>query len=80
MSIGTVFYSTYLKSRGISRRLNSSPTLVLYRITLLRPATSYFSSPIFRIPGRMFPVTALYALEPESDYLEAALLTVLQVR
>ena len=27
----------------------------------------------------MFPVTALYALEPESDYLEAALLTVLQV-
>ena len=28
----------------------------------------------------MFPVTALYALEPESDYLEAALLTVLQVR
>ena len=27
----------------------------------------------------MFPVTALYALEPESDYLEAALLTVLQI-
>ena len=32
---------------------------------------------IFRIPGITFPVEILYTKEPESDYLEAALMTVL---
>ena len=35
--------------------------------------------PIFSIPGRLFPVTVLYSKEPEQDYLEAALITVMQV-
>ncbi|KAL7069181.1 putative DHX8/prp22-type ATP-dependent RNA helicase [Cryptosporidium serpentis] len=34
---------------------------------------------IFTIPGRTFPVEILYTREPESDYVEAALLTVLQI-
>jgi ATP-dependent RNA helicase DHX8/PRP22 len=34
---------------------------------------------IFRIPGRTFPVVSLFAREPEQDYLEAALITVLQI-
>ena len=34
---------------------------------------------IFRIPGITFPVEILYTNEPESDYLEAALMTVLQI-
>lgn len=42
--------------------------------------SSYFNEcPIFTIPGRTFPVEILYSREPESDYLEAALLTVMQI-
>lgn len=34
---------------------------------------------IFRIPGRTFPVDILYTKEPESDYLDASLTTVMQI-
>ena len=39
----------------------------------------FFQAPIFRIPGRTFPVEILYTKEPESDYLDAALITVMQI-
>ncbi|CAM9579809.1 unnamed protein product [Ectocarpus fasciculatus] len=40
----------------------------------------YFNDcPIFTIPGRTFPVEILYCKEPESDYLEAALITIMQI-
>ncbi len=35
--------------------------------------------PIFRIPGRTFPVEIYYSKEVESDYLDAALITVMQI-
>jgi ATP-dependent RNA helicase DHX8/PRP22 len=35
--------------------------------------------PIFTIPGRLFPVTILYAKQPEQDYLDAALITIMQI-
>ena len=40
----------------------------------------YFNeSPIFTIPGRTYPVEVLYSKEPEMDYLNAALVTVMQI-
>ncbi|GMI34637.1 hypothetical protein TrCOL_g13015 [Triparma columacea] len=39
----------------------------------------FFDCPIFTIPGRTYPVTVLYTKEPESDYLDAALITVMQI-
>jgi ATP-dependent RNA helicase DHX8/PRP22 len=39
----------------------------------------FFNCPIFTIPGRTFPVEILYVKEPESDYLEAAIITVMQI-
>lgn len=39
----------------------------------------FFDSHIFTIPGRTFPVEILYSKEQESDYVEAALMTVLQI-
>lgn len=40
----------------------------------------YFNDcPIFTIPGRTFPVEVLYTKEPETDYLDAALITVMQI-
>jgi len=42
-------------------------------------STYFFNCPIFTIPGRTFPVEILYTKEPESDYLDAAMITVMQI-
>lgn len=39
----------------------------------------FFNCPIFTIPGRTFPVEVLYTKDPESDYLDASLITVMQI-
>ncbi|CAM6098026.1 unnamed protein product [Calypogeia fissa] len=39
----------------------------------------FFNCPIFTIPGRTFPVEILYTKTPETDYLDAALITVMQI-
>ncbi|KAK2989661.1 hypothetical protein RJ640_021581 [Escallonia rubra] len=39
----------------------------------------FYDCNIFTIPGRTFPVEILYAKQPESDYLDAALITVMQI-
>ncbi|OAY52006.1 probable pre-mRNA-splicing factor ATP-dependent RNA helicase DEAH5 [Manihot esculenta] len=39
----------------------------------------FFNCNIFTIPGRSFPVEILYTKQPESDYLDTALTTVLQI-
>ena len=42
--------------------------------------SKYFDdAPIFRIPGRRYPVDILYTKAPEADYLDAAVVTCLQV-
>ncbi|XP_031270199.1 probable pre-mRNA-splicing factor ATP-dependent RNA helicase DEAH5 [Pistacia vera] len=39
----------------------------------------FFNCNIFTIPGRTFPVEIFYSKQPESDYLDAALITVLEI-
>ncbi|KAF6766742.1 P-loop containing nucleoside triphosphate hydrolase protein [Ephemerocybe angulata] len=39
----------------------------------------FFGCPIFTIPGRTYPVEIMYTKEPESDYLDASLITVMQI-
>ena len=39
----------------------------------------FFEAPIFTIPGRTFPVEILYTKDPETDYMDASLLTVMQI-
>ena len=39
----------------------------------------FFEAPIFSIPGRAFPVEILYTREPETDYLDASLITIMQI-
>ena len=42
--------------------------------------SEYFdNAPIFRIPGRRYPVNILYTKAPEADYMDAAVVTTLQV-
>ncbi|UZJ54340.1 hypothetical protein CBS101457_003660 [Exobasidium rhododendri] len=42
-------------------------------------STYFYGCPIFTIPGRTYPVEVLYTKEPEPDYLDAALITVMQI-
>ncbi|KAI1311931.1 DEAH-box ATP-dependent RNA helicase prp22 [Mortierella claussenii] len=42
-------------------------------------STYFFDCHIFSIPGRTYPVEILYTKEPESDYLDASLITVMQI-
>jgi ATP-dependent RNA helicase DHX8/PRP22 len=44
-----------------------------------RFSSYFFDCPILTIPGRTYPVEVLYAKEPESDYLDSALQTVIQI-
>jgi len=40
----------------------------------------YFDdAPIFRIPGRMYPVQVYYTKAPEADYVDATVVSVLQI-
>ncbi|ESR61117.1 hypothetical protein CICLE_v10017732mg [Citrus x clementina] len=61
-------YRSYLKL------LISSATLDAEKFS------DYFgSAPIFKIPGRRYPVELFYAKAPEADYIEAAIVTVLKI-
>jgi len=63
-----------LKRRPDMRVIVTSATLDADKFS------TYFNEcPIFTIPGRTYPVEILYSKEPESDYLEAALMTVMQI-
>jgi len=42
-------------------------------------STYFFDCPIFTIPGRIHPVEMLYTKEPEADYLDACIVTVMQI-
>ena len=37
------------------------------------------NAPIFRIPGRRYPVDMFYTKAPEADYVDAAVVSVLQI-
>ena len=42
--------------------------------------SEYFDfAPIFRIPGRRYPVDILYTKQPEADYMDAIVVSVLQI-
>lgn len=40
---------------------------------------SYFDAPLLDIPGRLHPVEIFYTLDPEKDYMEAAVRTAVQI-
>ncbi|KAJ3324084.1 DEAH-box ATP-dependent RNA helicase prp22 [Boothiomyces sp. JEL0866] len=63
-----------VKERPDLRLIVTSATLDAERFS-----SYFFNCPILTIPGRTFPVEVLYAKEPESDYLDSALITAMQI-
>jgi pre-mRNA-splicing factor ATP-dependent RNA helicase DHX16 len=62
-------------------RFRSDLTLIISSATLdSEKFSSYFDrAPIFNIPGRQHPVEIFYTKAPEADYLDAAVVSVLQI-
>nr|NVI75400.1 lethal (2) 37Cb [Cucujiformia] len=62
-------------------RFRSDLKLLISSATLDAQKFSEFfdSAPIFRIPGRRFPVDIYYTKAPEADYVDACVISVLQI-
>jgi pre-mRNA-splicing factor ATP-dependent RNA helicase DHX16 len=63
-------------------RFRSDLKLLISSATLDAEKFSEFfdEAPIFRIPGRRFPVDIYYTKAPEADYIDACVVTILQVK
>eukprot|EP00884_Botryococcus_braunii_P019060 jgi/Botrbrau1/5838/Bobra.0366s0019.1 len=66
--------------KGIIQKRNDLKLIVTSATLDAEKFSEYFlQCPIFTIPGRTYPVEILYTKSPESDYMDAALITVMQI-
>ena len=66
--------------KDIAARRNDLKLIVMSATLDAGKFQEYFDhAPLMRVPGRLHPVEVFYTPEPEADYMEAALRTVLQI-
>lgn len=68
-----------LLKKAIKKRPDLKLIVTSATLDAVKFSTYFFEAPIFTIPGRTFPVEVLYTKEPETDYLDASLITVMQI-
>ncbi|KAI0295037.1 P-loop containing nucleoside triphosphate hydrolase protein [Russula brevipes] len=68
-----------LLKKAIKRRADLKLIVTSATLDAEKFSKYFFGCPIFTIPGRTYPVEVLYTKEPESDYLDASLITVMQI-
>lgn len=68
-----------LSSEAVKRRPDLKLIVTSATLDAEKFSKYFFGCPIFTIPGRTYPVEILYTKEPESDYLDASLITVMQI-
>ncbi|KAL9113113.1 MAG: hypothetical protein Q9227_002725 [Pyrenula ochraceoflavens] len=68
-----------LLKKTVKRRPDLKVIITSATLDADRFSSFFLNAPIFSIPGRTFPVEIMFSREPESDYLDAALTTVMQV-
>lgn len=68
-----------LMKKAVQKRKDLKLIVTSATLDSVKFSEYFFSAPIFTIPGRMFPVEILYTKEPETDYLDASLITVMQI-
>ncbi|XP_066925982.1 ATP-dependent RNA helicase DHX8-like [Clytia hemisphaerica] len=68
-----------LLKKAVLKRKDLKLIVTSATLDAVKFSTYFFEAPIFTIPGRTFPVEILYTKEAEADYLDAALITVMQI-
>jgi len=68
-----------LLKKVIKRRKDLKVIVTSATLDAVKFSSYFFEAPIFTIPGRTFPVEIMYTKEPETDYLDASLITVMQI-
>ncbi|KAF8527374.1 P-loop containing nucleoside triphosphate hydrolase protein [Hysterangium stoloniferum] len=68
-----------LLKKAIKRRPDLKVIVTSATLDAEKFSKYFFESPIFTIPGRTYPVEILYTKEPETDYMDASLITVMQI-
>ena len=74
----TIHFTT-LVSVVVSQMITIKLIVTSATLDAVKFSSYFYEAPIFTIPGRTFPVEILYTKEPETDYLDAALITVMQI-
>ena len=68
-----------LLKRAIGQRPDLKLIVTSATLDAVKFSRYFFDAPIFTIPGRTFPVEILYARQPGIDYLDASIVTVMQI-
>ncbi|KAL7305983.1 hypothetical protein TKK_0001453 [Trichogramma kaykai] len=64
---------------AVGRRPDLKLIVTSATLDAVKFSSYFFEAPIFTIPGRTFEVEIMYTKEPETDYLDASLITVMQI-
>ncbi|KAF1744604.1 hypothetical protein MXB_2123 [Myxobolus squamalis] len=68
-----------LMKKVVEKRKDLKLIVTSATLDAVKFSTYFHEAPIFTIPGRSFPVEIMYAVEPNTDYLDEALITVMQI-
>ncbi|XP_072029545.1 ATP-dependent RNA helicase DHX8-like [Amphiura filiformis] len=68
-----------LLKKTVKRRPDMKLIVTSATLDAVKFSQYFYEAPIFTIPGRTFPVEILYTKEAEADYLDASLITVMQI-
>nr|XP_054767860.1 ATP-dependent RNA helicase DHX8-like [Lytechinus pictus] len=68
-----------LLKKAVKKRPDLKLIVTSATLDAVKFSAYFFEAPIFTIPGRTFPVEILYTKDPETDYLDASLITVMQI-
>uniref|UniRef100_A0A8C2EF33 RNA helicase n=1 Tax=Cyprinus carpio TaxID=7962 RepID=A0A8C2EF33_CYPCA len=68
-----------LLKKTVQKRTDMKLIVTSATLDAVKFSQYFYEAPIFTIPGRTYPVEVLYTKEPETDYLDASLITVMQI-
>ena len=68
-----------LLKKAVQRRPDLKLIVTSATLDAVKFSSYFHEAPIFTIPGLAYPVETLYTKNPEPDYLDAALISVLQI-
>lgn len=72
-------WDLFLLLQTVQKRQDMKLIVTSATLDAVKFSQYFYEAPIFTIPGRTYPVEILYTKEPETDYLDASLITVMQI-